>query len=162
MRWIFLAVCVFAVVFAIQAKYDPHITGKAGHVHFPMRELGVECDRIWSDGFGDLPCPYTTGHWFYAGNAAHAMKDRPSVHFYYYDQGSPEARPTGTWSTDKDVNQRGGIILWEASTEVPDWVHHRFPKAEVLPKMLELPYKTGATISPVRIGVAIVPPQKIP
>jgi len=153
MKWTSLAVLPFVVIFIIQATLGPHLTNKPSHYHFPMRELGAECDRIWSDRF-DSPCPYITGDWGIAGNAAHRMKDRPSVHFYW----NVEGPPTSTWSTYEDVNQKGGIILWEASEQVPEWVYRRFPNAEVLPEILELPYKTAAKIPPLRIGIAIVPP----
>jgi hypothetical protein len=126
------------IVFVVQAMGSPYLMGTARSFHFPMRELGAECDRIWSDRF-DTPCPYITGHWGYAGNAALAMKDHPSVHFYYNNIEAPKALPTGTWSTDEDVNHKGGIILWNASEQPPDWVHRRFPRAEVLPEILELP-----------------------
>jgi hypothetical protein len=100
-----------------------------------------------------------SGDWKYAGNAAYAMKDRPSVHFYYNGIANLQTLPTGTWSTDEDVNQKGGIILWNVlESTVPGWVHRRFPRAEVLPEILELPYKTRAKIPPLKIGMAVVPP----
>ncbi|MDR0328015.1 MAG: glycosyltransferase family 39 protein [Planctomycetaceae bacterium] len=164
MRWTSLAVSVFVVVFVVQAVYAPYITKKPSHYHYPMYELGTECDRIWDDRF-DVPCCYVTGEGFFdGGTAAHAMRDRPSFHFYYFgNMSSPDAIPMGEWSTDEDVNQKGGIVLWEESSgsTVPDWVHRRFPKAEVLPEPLVLPYKTGADIPPLRIGIAIVPPPGI-
>ena len=62
---------------------------------------------------------------------------------------------------DEDVNQQGGIILWEAADQtIPDWVHRRFPKSEVLPDILELPYKTGVNPPLLRIRIALVPPQQ--
>ena len=163
MKWTSLAVCVFVGVFVIDATYAPYITGKPSHYHYPMRELGVACDGIWYSRF-NTPCRYVTGDsYLHGGFAAHSMKDRPSFHFYYYGGiQSPDAIPMGEWSTDEDVNQKGGIILWEVSDSsnqpVPKWVHRRFPEAEVLPETLELPYKTGAKIPPLRIGVAIVRP----
>jgi len=160
MQWTALAVLPFVIVFVIGATVEPHVTKKPGHCHYPMYELGAECERIWSNQFPDLPCPYVTGNWRVAGDAAHAMKDRPSVHFYYYDIGNPDAQPTGTWSIDEDVNQKGGIILWNASEQLPDWVHRRFPNAEVLPEILELPYKTSAKIPPLKLSIAIVPPPE--
>ena len=160
MKWTFLAVLVFAVVYIVQAIYGPYITGKPSHVHYPMRELGAECDRIWDDRF-DTPCRYVTGDsYLHGGFVAHAMKDRPSFHFYYFGGiQSPDAIPMGEWVTDENVNEKGGIIVWEAKDQtVPDWVHRRFPKAEVLLEPLELPYKTGAKIPPLRLGIALVPP----
>jgi len=179
-RWTSIAVFVMVIVFVIQSVGTAYLNGKPKRSFFPMRELGVECDLIWSSRF-DLPCPYTSGLWTLAAYAAHTMKDRPSVHFYYDTIDDPQALPTGPWSTDGDVNQKGGIILWEAAPRargqvfggllereqaldipVPDWVHDRFPNAEVLPEVLELPYKTGANIPPLRIGIALVPPPKNP
>ena len=160
MKWIVFAVLPFVLIFIIQALYGPHITGKPSHYHEPMRELGAECDRIWSDRFSDSPCLYITGDWRMAGNAAIVMKDRPSV-LFYWGIGNPNAVPTSTWATDEDVNQKGGIILWEAAEQVPDWVLRRFPNAEVLPEILELPYKTSANVPPLQIGIAIVPPPGI-
>ena len=88
------------------------------------------------------------------------MKDHPSVLFYYKGIDDINALPTGTWATDDDVNQKGGIILWKASNQtVPKWVHRRFPGAEVLPEILELPYKTSAKIPPLKIGIAVVSPS---
>ena len=128
--------------------------------YYPMQELGGECDRRWNSRF-DTPCPYISGQWYLAGSAAYAMKDRPSVHFYYYGIEDLDALPTGTWATDEDVNQTGGILLWEVPFEqtTPDWVHHRFPRAEILPEMLELPYKSGAKIPPLKIRIAVIPPK---
>jgi 4-amino-4-deoxy-L-arabinose transferase-like glycosyltransferase len=156
--WTSLAVFAMVIAFIVQAVASPYLSGTVRRFHFPMRELGTECDRIW-DRFSDSPCAYTTGEWVYAGNAAYAMKCRPSVHFYYGGIEIPDAMPTGTWSTDDDVNRKGGLIFWDASEQgVPDWVHRRFPQAEVLPEILVLPYKTGAKISPERIGMAVVLP----
>ena len=181
-RWSAFAVFAMVGVFIIQAVGSPYLVGTARRFHFPMRELGAECDRIWSNQYPDSPCMYTGGQWELAANAAYAMKNRPSVLFYYGGLEDPEGVPTGTWATDDDVNKKGGIILWKASgpsevrTElfpgirlpqetveswdlpVPDWVHRRFPRAEVLPEVIELPYKTGADIPPLRIGIALVPP----
>jgi hypothetical protein len=158
LRWTSFVVFVLVIVFIVQAVASPYLTGTARRFHFPMWELGKKCEQIWDSRF-DSPCPYISGLWFYAGNAAYAMKDRPSVLFYYGSIENPNALPTGTWATDEDVNQKGGIILWEASEQIPDWVHRRFPKAEVLPEILELRYKTGADIPAVKIGIAIVPPS---
>ena len=155
-KWAGLAVTVFVVVFVIQALYDPHITGTPSRYHYPMRELGAECDRIWQERF-HVPCRHVTGdEWIHCGFAAHNMNTRPSVHCYY------GAVPMGEWVAYDKVNQKGGIVLWDASDFpeqfIPDWVHRHFPRAEVLPEKLEFPYKTRANIQPLRIGIALVPP----
>lgn len=161
LSWTFLAVLVMAAVFLSQIFGSPYLKGKARLFLFPMHELGAECDRIWSSRF-DVPIPYTSGQWEYASYAAYTMKDRPTVHFYWEGIDRNDALPTGTWSTDEQVNRCGGIILWDAKvlpeSAVPEWVHRRFPRAEVLPEILELPYKTGAKVPPTRLGIAVIPP----
>ena len=160
--WTSLAILLMVVVFIVQAVGSPYLMGTPRKFHFPMRELGAECDRIWSSRF-DVPCPYISGDWLCAGNAAYAMKDHPSVLFYYGGLDDRKVLPAGTWATDDDVNRKGGILLWDASAlskpTAPRWIRHRFPKAEVLPDILEMPYKTAANIPPLRIGVALVPPS---
>ena len=156
MKWIFLAVSVFVVVFIVQALYGPYITGKPGHVHYPMRAIGVECDRAWYSRF-DTPCRYVSGNcYMLCGFAAYSMKDRPSVHCHYSHAVPMMERPT-----DEDVNDKGGVILWNSQDRPGlDGLLLRFPKAEVLTERLELPYQTGANIPPLEIGIAIVPPPE--
>lgn len=160
---IFEGITMFA--FLVQATVSPHILGTARGVQLPMYRLGAECDRIWSE-HSPLPCPYITGDWFLAGSAACVMKDRPSVHFYYNDIGDPEAIPTGPWSQDADMNEKGGLILWrcpavweKSRDTVPGYLSERFPKAVPLEEIIEIPYKTTAPVFPLQVGVAIIVPE---
>ncbi|MDR3232397.1 MAG: glycosyltransferase family 39 protein, partial [Planctomycetaceae bacterium] len=149
-------------IFIFQSVFSPYITGTPRNFHYPMRELGASCNRIWDSRFL-TPCPYITGDWFLAGNAAYTMKDRPTVHFYWDNIYNLNAKPTGIWSEDSDINKNGGMILWDVAdfsdNEMPPYVRQRFPKAEKILDNLILPYKTKAKVPPLRVGVAIVPPQ---
>ncbi|MGL6226883.1 MAG: glycosyltransferase family 39 protein [Thermoguttaceae bacterium] len=64
-----------------QSLLAPYLTGKVSRTHYPMQQLGKLCDAIWYESFS-IPCPYLTGEWWTAGNAAISMKDRPTVLFY--------------------------------------------------------------------------------
>jgi 4-amino-4-deoxy-L-arabinose transferase-like glycosyltransferase len=125
-------------------------TGKLrAEFYLPARELAAECDRIWYKHYSDSP-PYMAGDLMLSSHAAHFMLVRPSV-----------IMPQGTWADDNDLNQKGGMIVWERIDEtkdMPEHIRQRFPNAWVLPEILELPYKTRANIPPLKIGVAIVPP----
>ena len=60
------------------------------------------------------------------------------------------------------VSRRGGVIVWDATQlgdGIPPQVTARFPSAIGEP-VIELRYRTGADIPPVRIGLALVPPAK--
>lgn len=169
---VLLAEMLMICVFLVQSITSPYLTEAPRRFHFPMQQLGAECDRIWSSRF-TVPCPTLSGDWWLVGNAAYSMQGRPSVHFYWHDINDPQVKPTGTWSKDEDVNEQGGILLWQlphdadahdepdeaAVASVPEFVALRFPHAEVLPEILTLRYQTGANVPPVKIGVAVIPPN---
>ncbi|MDR2641900.1 MAG: glycosyltransferase family 39 protein [Planctomycetaceae bacterium] len=166
MTMLFFVEVVLIVAFFVQALSSPYILETPRKVHFPMRDLGAACDKIW-DNYYSTPCTYVGGDWRIAGRAAYAMRNRPSVHFYYWSKTeSDNVKPTSTWSTDSDINQKGGMIFWGISENngsdkyVPDWLHKFFPKAKVIPDPIILPYKTRAKIPPIKIGIAIIEPNK--
>jgi len=155
--WLLMIIPVF-----YQTWCYPYIMGKPLRIHFPGPQLAVHVDRVWHDRF-DMPCPYYTGQWWPAGNAANNSVDRPTVHFYYFGM-EEEKKPSASWSSDEDVNERGGMVFWEIDGRqspeyVPGYLFKRFPTAQVEPGVIELPYQTGANISPVRIRIAVVPPK---
>lgn len=168
LRWVVCLEAVLVGIFLVQAFYSPLIMKDVRQFHFPAQSLGQACQRIWSERY-NTPCPYITGDWRHAGYASLAMKDNPSVLFYYNNIDDPDALPTGTWATDADFNRSGGVIVWKVSEEeaadtppggfyVPPYVKMRFPSAEVLPEPLIILYEKYPNIPPEKVGVAIVPP----
>ncbi|MDR3196689.1 MAG: glycosyltransferase family 39 protein [Planctomycetaceae bacterium] len=166
------------VMMLLCGVFTPYLNGKAKKQLFATNDFGVKCDQIWYSRF-ETPCCYATGDWALCGYACYAMRDRPSLHYYWnmYDGGigNMNAKPSGAWATDEDVNQKGGIIVWKISDGgesnnsdnsnnsddyVPDWVYKRFPKAEIIPDPIILPYKTKAKVPPIKIGIAIIPPPQ--
>jgi len=162
----FFAELLMVTIMLFQSVISPYLLGTARRFHFPMQALGAAADQIW-DEHSTGPCPFVTGDWWIAGNAAITMKDRPRVLFYWGGMESRNTPPTGLWASDADVNEKGGLVFWalhqkgvtEVSDEnVPEYVLRRFPKARVQPKPILLPYKTNAQIPPLQLGIAIVPP----
>jgi hypothetical protein len=154
---------ILAIAFVIQSCVSPYLLGKPRRFHFPMQELGVACEKIWSEHAAGH-CPYTTGNWWLAGNAAEGMRPSPSVHAIgSFARIQVEDSPSN-WSTDNDVNSRGGLILWDDNTSTEtdiDFLQKRFPKAIRLESLI-LPYKKFKNISPLKIGMAIVLPAEEP
>lgn len=149
------------VAFLLQAIVSPYVLKDPRRFHVPVHALGAACDRLWDEQYSQ-PCPIITGDWKLAAGAAYAMKDRPSVLFYYYNIQNMKARPTGSWLRDEDVNESGGMILWNAD-EVPDdgvpaYVKARFPTAVPIPGVIDIPYGTAAPLPPIRIRIATIPP----
>ena len=164
-RLFVFAELVMVTLMFFQSVISPHITGTARRFHFPMQALGAAADQVWNEHLTE-PCPFVTGDWWIAGNAAITMKDRPRVLFYWTGIENMDTSPTGLWASDADVNEKGGLVFWaipgkditEVSDEdVPDYVFRRFPDAVVQSKPIVLPYQTKAKIPPVQIGVAVVP-----
>jgi len=120
-------------------------------VYYPIRELGATCEQLWHSRFPDQNCPYVAGNDDkLVGHVIHTMTGKPKP-----------ILPPNTRANDDDLNQKGGMVVWErhdAGNDFPESLRQRFPRAEVLPEMPEFPNKTVAKIPPLRIGIAIVPP----
>lgn len=158
--FVFLFETIFVIVFVIQAVYSPQILDKPRRFHFPMQDLGAAVERIWSEQAGG-PCPYLTGEWWIAGNAAQGMNPIPSVHAIgNFETMDVNDAPT-SWSSDEDVNRRGGIVLWEFDENeitVPKTLWDHFPGAVVL-EPLTIEYKKYKNAEPLKIGIAIIRPE---
>ncbi len=137
---------------------------KPSKIHFPGIELGSAVSEKWHSRFGE-PCPYISGDWILAGQAAIHMKERPSV-LCYYNGAQMDQKMVGFYASDKDLNEKGGIIVWELNKEmpgdyVPEWLFKRYPKAAVSPETIIIPYHTNnAKLWPLHVRFAIVPPGK--
>lgn len=152
---------VYITAFLVQCCYSPYLLDEPRRFHFPIQALGAECTRIWSE-HADGNCPYLSGEWWLAGNAAEGMRPSPSVHAIgaFMNMDVDDA-PT-VWSTDNDVNRKGGIILWSADLYKggkPKTLLKHFPDALILPEK-EIPYQRFPHLEPVRIGIAVVLPPK--
>lgn len=157
----------FIVAFFIQCFFSVHLVGHMRKFQFPMKELGIASERIWDEKVGET-CPYVTGDWWLAGNAALHMEQTPTVHAFG-QFGKPFAPfPVSSWSTDQDVNRYGGLVFWEKeddNEETMAVLRGRFPDIHVLP-MIVIPhskayYIDSAKIPPQEICLGIVYPKEI-
>lgn len=144
-----------------QQRFGQEICGS--RIHYPGRGLADLATKIWTEHGSGGKCPYITGDWLPACHAAMYMADRPCTLIYYY--GLETGRiPTGYWASDADVNEKGGIVIWnvpkgENDGFVPDWLNERYPNAKPCPKTFALPYQTKADVPPLRVGCAVVTPR---
>lgn len=152
LRRVVVVVGVFVIVMQITFPFGPYLTGQPGRVHFPGSQLAALVTSAWRERHPG-PLPLVGGPWWLAGNVAFYSPDRPQV----YGDLDPVVSP---WASDEQLREHGGAIVWDAteSAEVPDRVRSHFPTA-VPVTLPPLPYRTGAAVPPVRIGLAIVPPS---
>ena len=151
---------VFIVIFVIQSCFSPYLVDKPRRFHFPMASLGATCEKIWTENVGDQ-CPFVTGEWWLAGNAAEGMRPSPRVHAIgAFENMDFDDSPT-IWSSDEDVNRQGGLILWNPSLYAngqPETLFERFPQATILTPLV-IPYERFSNIPSTIIGVAIIKPK---
>jgi hypothetical protein len=144
------------ILFCAGSTFNHNYQGKM----LPLRELGAACEKIWHKQFSE-PCRYISGEWAIAGYAAWAMPERPSV-LFYRDIGEYNEPPVGTWAYDSDLNEQGGLIVWNIDRygENPPFVKHRYPKAVLQKEPVVLLYHTWTPTPPLRVGAAVVPPKE--
>jgi hypothetical protein len=156
MLWGFLIMVITMLVWAGTLTYSARFGKKPTVSMFPGKRLAEQVEQIWADRYGAKPCPFVSemnGYWL-SGNVNTYGKQHIRVHCGFVT----------TTSTDQEVNQYGGIILWNIN-RYPDIdfakVQELYSRAEELP-VLELPYEKpfSPKFLPERIGVAVIPPQE--
>jgi 4-amino-4-deoxy-L-arabinose transferase-like glycosyltransferase len=158
LRWAVLMVVIFAFATGFQ-RVEPYLTGKAGRTLFPGKALTEVVSETFAARYG-RPVPIAAGEPWRAGLVCCYAPNHPTL----YSSGAMDylvmdAKHT-PWTSDADLNNRGGVILWDpdmAPPDVLDLLRDRFPRLEVQPE-LDLPYHTTAPVSAARTGWAVVPP----
>lgn len=147
------AMVITAVVLVGRNVASPYLRGVPSRVHFPGEGLAQEVERRWdADQRGELK--NVAGPWWMAGNAAFYGSQRATV---YIDM-DPEKSP---WMSDERLREQGGVILWRLDDDgaAEASVRKRFPTAE-FQAPIELAYRSGAALEPLRVGIAVAPPSR--
>ncbi|MBI3447081.1 MAG: glycosyltransferase family 39 protein [Magnetospirillum sp.] len=145
---------------------------EAKWARFPAKALAAEVAKAWKATCSG-PLPVLVGDSWLAGLAAYHLPDRPHV----YTEANPLMAP---WLSDDMVRQSGAVIVWDTALdgrfrdidhqdppkagEALDWfpgltvLGDRFsgiiPRAESV-----LTYPGPIDQSPVRLGLAVIPPE---
>ena len=158
-------VCVVSATFGLALAcalglvntFAASVRGRPLQVDFPGRALAQQVDRRWGARFDD-PLQVVGGDWWEAGNVAfYCPSGRASV----YPQLKPEWSP---WTGDDDLTRQGGVILWKIRAgheDFPRVWRTRFPRA-IVESPIVIPCSKSAEATPLRVGLAIVPPAGAP
>jgi 4-amino-4-deoxy-L-arabinose transferase-like glycosyltransferase len=158
-----LACALFAVVNVLLALAEgvagPYVIGSGFRTHFPGRLLAERVVEVWRERY-DAPLQLVGGERWLAGNVDFWAPSRPST-FTNLGLRTPMLDEVACpWTSVADFLKRGGVLVWPIGREsaaLPWELRKYFPDAEVLPP-LTLPYQTSASVAPVQVGIAIVPP----
>lgn len=157
-RWGVVAAAMLLVTVGKQVA-SPYLSHVGGRTNFPGPELAREVNLRWATTHGGVP-PVVAGEGWRAGVVCCYSPHRPVL----YSSGSMDylvMNPADCrWTGDADLNARGGVILWDATQlgdTFPADMRPRFPRLADQPAIV-LPFATGASVPPTRVGVAFVPP----
>ncbi len=173
--WVVVGVGGVCITGAVQVMGWPPREGPR-RVTFPGAALAAAVTHGYERRHG-VPPAIAAGDWWLAGNICCLAPSRPTLyssrepagtgHDRDRDGGDPRrfAWPepeTAPWTSDDDLRRRGGVLLWCAATygeDMPDWLHARFPTAEVQ-RALALPW-TGGGEGRARVGWAMIAPRAV-
>ena len=147
-----IATMLFATLLGAHNVVFPHFRDKASRVHFPGRQLAAEIQRRWNKQ-NSAPLTIVAGDWWPAGNVAFYAESRPSVFTEMDVHKSP-------WTNNEDLRLYGGVVLWEIGHYDNVFLTKllkRFPAA-TLEAPISLNWQTKAKISPLQIGLIMIPP----
>ncbi len=152
---------VFLAAVAVHCVATPYITGKPLRVHCPTAALASQVREKWTRRYG-TPLPIVAGDWWLAANIALAGPDRPVVYGSSDINRLDMGPQCSGWCSDEELLAHGGVVVWDVwgcKDDPHKVLESRFPGVEFLKKPLTIPWRTGAKIRPLRVGVAIVPPR---
>lgn len=166
--WVFVFMLGIASL-AVSNNVYPYAKGKALRIHYPGHEIAQTIEAAWHErfdkplAFEPVPLVNVMGDTWLAGNIA------------YYSSESFGERPhvivdgnyaITTWADRDKVWEQGGVLVWSVSPSrilfnvgrIPPYLFQMYPGA-LVQKPLIFSQHTKASLPPVIVGWAIVPPR---
>jgi 4-amino-4-deoxy-L-arabinose transferase-like glycosyltransferase len=151
-QWTFVFAAILAVLSVVHDVGGPYLRHNGSRVNFAGRELTREVHERWQV-LSDEPLRIVAGDTWLAENVAAYSAERPTV----YDGLSSAWSP---WTSDMALKSQGGVILFADTMAAEDFnrLVERFRNAQQL-EPFDVPWKTGASLRPTRVRIAIVVPE---
>ncbi len=133
----------------------PYIDGHAKTVSYPSVELAALVGQVWHQHYNS-PLPYVAGTRQLAARVAVYADDHP-VPFFDWD---PSVSP---WVNVEKMQRDGAVFVWDAAAfgdDVPLEVRKTYPRL-MASSIVEIPWHTKAAVKPIRVGVALLPPESL-
>ncbi len=132
----------------------PYWIGHAKIVLYPSQELADLVADVWHKDY-QKPLPFVAGTRQLAARVTVYGKEHPTPFFDWDSQTSP-------WVNLQKLRQEGAVFVWDAEAfgeQVPSEVQQAFPTLRQT-SIHEIPWHTKASVHPVRVGVAVLPPDR--
>jgi 4-amino-4-deoxy-L-arabinose transferase-like glycosyltransferase len=129
----------------------PYVDGHAKTVSYPSVELAERVAQLWQQSYPQ-PVPFVAGTRQLAARVAVYGKDHP-VPFFDWDAA---ACP---WVETEKMRREGAVFVWDADEfgdQLPLSVLKAYPQLHAS-TIVELRWHSGASLKPVRVGLALLP-----
>jgi hypothetical protein len=151
---------ILAIGFVAHGRATPYLFKVALRAHCPSQALAEKVEELWTARYGS-PLPIIAGDWWLSGNIGFYGHDHPLMYggsdLNCLDMGCG----CSDWTSDAELLSRGGIIVWNAGAyhgNAHETLKTKYPNVKFLPD-LTIPWQTGASIPPLRVGAALIPPK---
>lgn len=144
---------IFILQIALVLAYIMHThRNKKLSANYPGQKIAHEITHQWHDAF-HTQLQYVAGQRWISGNIAFYSKDHPEVFLEWNKSHAP-------WINVTEMQKKGAVYVWDMTQHqtLPERVLTQFPQLQKA-KILEFTWHRNLKLEPVRIGVAMLPPQ---
>ncbi len=131
----------------------PYWLGHAKIVSYPSQELANAVIELWHKDY-QQPLPFVAGTRQLAARVNVYGNEHPIPFFDWDNEASP-------WVDTEAMRRTGAVFVWDAEAygdQVSDEVRQAYPSLRKT-NIVELPWHTKASVKPVRVGIALLPPS---
>lgn len=120
--------------------------------NFPGREIAQRLTQQWHDTY-HTSLAYVAGSRWVGGNINLYSADHPAIFVEWNTQRAP-------WINLQDMRKKGALFVWDINEEgeMPERIRQQFPTLQKN-NVLEFTWHRNKNIAPVKIGVAVLPPE---
>jgi 4-amino-4-deoxy-L-arabinose transferase-like glycosyltransferase len=165
-----IAACIavnlaLAASLAVYSLQTPRWPSPRPRTAFPFDQLAAAIDQRWR-AISPAPVPAVIGHSWLSSESALFLPGRPRVSngYEHVSTARPYDPRVDPWLTPDTLRENGAVILWFISPDGPapsntlnTALGQLFPTARELAP-IDLTYPASDPPSPIRIGIALIPP----
>lgn len=151
----FFFITLIIIMLGSATAYGLHIyyASTPRTANFPGREIAAEITQQWHERY-HTKLNYVGGSRWISGNIGFYSSDHPAVFIEWNKRRAP-------WIQISDLNRHGGVFVWDMDQVemIPDNFKKQFPDLVISSVQTFSWHHNNASVAPVRVGIAFLPPQ---
>lgn len=144
---------IFSLLFILLSSYSVLGAHAYSTANFPGKEIANQVTLLWRERYG-IPLEYIAGSRWVSGNISFYSKDHPTVFIDWNKRISP-------WIKMQKMQEKGAVFVWNETNNhefLADQIKKAYPHLEN-PQILTFNWHNNKNLTPVKIGIAILPPK---